>query len=163
MAGDGRRTSCAAVLLAGLALLPGRAGAQQVVEIGPQASLVAADPASVVAGGYAAIRTAGRSRFAIAGGLGAADEGDLAWRAEFAGHFLLSPRALSGTGAYLGGGIAAADAGEGANGYLMLLAGLESRPGAPSGWAVEAALGGGVRLSVGWRWRRFPPNWRFRR
>jgi hypothetical protein len=36
----------------------------------------------------------------------------------------------------------------------MLTLGLEARPGAPSGWALEVGLGGGVRVSAGWRWRK---------
>jgi hypothetical protein len=33
--------------------------------------------------------------------------------------------------------------------------GLEHAPGAASGWSIEAGVGGGARLSVGWRVRRF--------
>jgi hypothetical protein len=33
-----------------------------------------------------------------------------------------------------------------------------SRPGAAWGWFVEAGVGGGARLSAGYRWRWFP-NW----
>jgi hypothetical protein len=38
-------------------------------------------------------------------------------------------------------------------GYLVLTLGMEQRPGAASGWMVELGLGGGVRLSGGYRWR----------
>lgn len=137
--------------------------AQEVVEFGPQVTATAADPASVTGGGYVALRTLGRTRFALTAGAGVGEEGDAAWRAELTGHFLLNPRSITGVGAYLGGGVAAADAGDGSRGYLVLLAGVESRPAARSGWALEVGLGGGLRVSAGWRWRMFPPNWRFRR
>lgn len=139
------------------------ADAQQTIEYGPQVTGVVAEPASAVAGGYVALRSVGRTRFALTAGAGVAEGDEAAWRTELAVHFMLNPRARSGVGAYVGGGAAAADAGEGANGYLVLLAGVESSPAAPSGWALEAALGGGLRVTAGWRWRSFPPNWRFLR
>lgn len=151
----------AAVLLLVWRTVP--SAAQQIVEYGPQATATAADPASLTAGGYAALRSLGRTRFAVLAGLGAGEGGDLAWRSELTAQFLLNPRTARGVGAYAGGGVAAADAGDGTRGYLVLLAGVEGRPGASSGWALEAGFGGGVRLSASWRWRRFPPNWRFRR
>jgi hypothetical protein len=138
------------------------AEAQQAFEFGPQVTAVAAEPGSIIAGGYGAVRSLGRSRFALTAGLGAGEGGSAAWRTELTAHFLLNPRARTGVGAYVGGGAAAADAGDGANGYVVLLAGLEGRPGGASGWALEAGLGGGFRISAGWRWRTFPPNWRFR-
>lgn len=153
----------AAALAFAATLAPAPAAAQMIVELGPQATAVAADPSSAVAGGYAALRTLWRTRFALTGGVGVGEGGETAWRGELAGHFLLSPLSTTGVGAYVGGGAAAADAGNGTNGYVVLLVGLEHAPAASSGWSVEAALGGGVRVTVGWRWRRFPANWRFRR
>ena len=41
-------------------------------------------------------------------------------------------------------------------GYLVLLLGLEARPGAFHGWSVELGVGAGVRVAVGYRWRRVP-------
>jgi hypothetical protein len=138
------------------------AEAQVIVELGPQVSAVAADPASVIGGGYAALRTLGRTRFALMAGVGTAEGGATAWRGELTGHFLLSPRALRGLGAYVGGGAAATDAGDGASGRLVLLVGIETAPARSGSWSLEAALGGGLRVSAGWRWRIAPPNWRFR-
>ena len=43
---------------------------------------------------------------------------------------------------------------------LVLLVGIESRPGGQGGWFVEAGIGGGARLAAGYRWRRLPPGWR---
>jgi hypothetical protein len=41
----------------------------------------------------------------------------------------------------------------------VLAAGIEGRPGAASGWFLEAGVGGGARLSAGYRWRWFPRWW----
>lgn len=158
-----RQLGCSVAVCVAVVAAPARAGAQQIVEYGPQVTATAADPASAVGGGYVALRSLGRTRFALAAGAGIAEAGEAAWRAELVAHFLLNPRAPSGVAAYVGGGVAAADAGDGTNGYLVLLAGLESSPGSRSGWALEAGFGGGLRISAGWRWRSFPPNWRFRR
>lgn len=158
-----RRWAGLAALLVLASLRPGAAAeAQQAFEYGPQVTGVIAEPGSIVAGGYGAVRSLGRTRFALTAGVGAAEGGNTAWRTELGVHFLLNPRARTGIGAYVGGGAAAADAGDGTNGYVLLVAGLEARPGGASGWSVEAGLGGGLRISAGWRWRTFPPNWRFR-
>jgi hypothetical protein len=41
-------------------------------------------------------------------------------------------------------------------GYMVLGLGVESSPGARSGWALEAGIGGGFRIALGYRWRRLP-------
>lgn len=79
--------------------------------------------------------------------------GELALRAELLGHFLLSPNKIKGTAPYFGAGVAAVG-GPVERGYLVLTLGVEQRPGAGSGWAAEAGLGGGFRLALGYRWRR---------
>ena len=38
----------------------------------------------------------------------------------------------------------------------MVTLGLEERPAARAGWFVEAGVGGGARLALGYRWRRMP-------
>ena len=163
MADTARRRAGRVALLVVASLGSGAsAEAQQAFEYGPHITGVVAEPGSIVAGGYGAVRSLGRTRFALTAGLGAAEGGHTAWRTELAVHFLLNPRARNGIGAYVGGGAAAADAGDGANGYVLLVAGVEARPGGASGWSLEAGLGGGLRISAGWRWRTFPPNWRFR-
>jgi hypothetical protein len=129
------------------------AAAQQTREIGVQSIAAFADPAAVVAGGYGAWRTSGRTRLSASLGLGTAD-GDLAWRAEALGHFLLSPDERRRPGFYVAGGIAGAG-GPVSRGYLVLTLGLEQRPQARSGWALEAGIGGGFRIAAGYRWR-FP-------
>jgi hypothetical protein len=143
-------------IFAGAGALSGTApaAAQQVREIGIEAVVTSSDPVLAVAGAYAGLRTSGRTRFSAALGAGVSD-GELAWRAEALGHFLLSPDRRRGWGAYGAGGLAAVG-GPVSRGYLVLALGLEERPGTRSGWAVEAGVGGGIRLALAYRWRRFP-------
>ena len=129
------------------------ATAQQVREIGIEAIATSSDPVLAVAGAYAGIRSSGRTRFSATLGAGGSG-GELAWRAEVLGHFLLSPDRRRAWGAYLAGGLAAVG-GPVSRGYLVLALGMEQRPGAGSGWAAEAGVGGGVRIALAYRWRRF--------
>jgi hypothetical protein len=143
-------------LLAGAGAVVGAApaGAQQVREIGIEAIATSSDPVLAVVGAYAGLRTSGRTRFSAALGAGVSDR-ELAWRAEALGHFLLSPDQRRGWGAYFAGGLAAVG-GPVSRGYLVLAVGMEERPGARSGWAAEAGIGGGLRIALAYRWRRFP-------
>jgi hypothetical protein len=125
--------------------------AQQVRELGAQVLVATSDPALVTGGIYAALRPSARARLAATVGAGVSD-GRAAARGELLAHFLLSPGATRKPGAYVGGGLAGV-VGPVDQGYIVVLAGLESAPGASSGWAVEAGVGGGVRLTAGWRWR----------
>jgi hypothetical protein len=43
--------------------------------------------------------------------------------------------------------------------YLTALLGVDQGPGARAGWYAELGLGGGVRLALGRRFRRFPSWW----
>jgi hypothetical protein len=142
------------LVLVGAALGWGQAGnAQQVKELGLQLTGAFSSPAVAVAGVYGALRTAGRTRFSLslaAGGWG----GEPVVRGELLAHFLLSPEERRKPGFYLAGGIAGLE-GAASRGYLVLTAGLEQRPRGRSGWAIEAGAGGGVRVSLGYRWRWF--------
>ncbi|HJR15643.1 MAG TPA: hypothetical protein VJ808_02225 [Gemmatimonadales bacterium] len=125
--------------------------AQQGSEAGVLAIGTASDPAVAVLALYGAVRTSTRSRLSLSAGAGAS-AGEAAFRGEILGHFLLSPGKRKGAGFYLAGGVAAA-AGPVDRGYLVLTFGIEDRPGAGAGWAVEAGVGGGARLALGYRWR----------
>ena len=131
------------------------ATAQLGSEVGLQAIVTASDPGLVVAGGYGALRTSARTRVSASLGAGVSG-GELAARAEVMGHFLLSPGQPRGAGFYLAGGVAAVD-GPVSDGYLVLTLGLDERPAARSGWSAELGVGGGVRVSLGYRWRWFRP------
>lgn len=123
-------------------------------ELGVAAIGTLSDPALAVGAAYGALRTSGRTR--VSGSFGAGvSSSELAWRGELLGHFLLSPEARTKPGFYFAGGVAVVG-GAVQQGYLVLTLGLEGRPRASSGWAVEAGVGGGVRLAAGYRWRWFP-------
>jgi hypothetical protein len=144
---------CELVLIGSAVTLPDAVIGQQVREIGIQAIGTFSNPALGVLAGYGALRTLGRTRLSISLGAGSSD-GRLAVRGELLGHFLLSPEARRRPGFYLAGGIAGVG-GTVDRGYLVLTAGIEQSPGGTSGWTVEAGVGGGVRVSLGYRWRRF--------
>jgi hypothetical protein len=143
--------------VAALAAAAAPAGAQQVRELGIQAIGTLADPALAVGGLYVGWRPAKRARLSASLGLGGSG-GDVAWRGELLGHFLLAPTRRAGSAIYLAGGVAAVG-GRTDQGYLVLAAGVEGRPGAATGWFLEAGVGGGARLSAGYRWRWFPRWW----
>jgi hypothetical protein len=117
----------------------------------------ASDPGLAVGGVSAGLRTSRRTRVSVAAGVGAVD-GEVAWRGELLAHFLLSPGRRRGAGFYGAGGVAVVG-GPVEQGYVVLTLGLEERPGARSGWFVEAGVGGGARLAAGYRWRWFPAWW----
>ena len=140
-----------AALAAALLLCASRTDGQVSREAGIQAVFAAQDPEMLTGGVYAAARTARRARLALTAGAGIAAE-EFAVRGELLGHFLLNPSSTRRPGVYAGGGVAMV-AGPLEQGYVVLIIGIEGRPGGASGWAVEAGLGGGIRLSAGWRWR----------
>jgi hypothetical protein len=127
--------------------------AQQAWEVGAVALATTSDPVLAAAGGYGAFRTSSRTRLSASLVAGISD-GDLAWRGELLGHFLFSPEERRKGGFYFAGGIAAVE-GPVSRGFLVLTLGLEERPRAASGWALEAGLGGGFRVALGYRWRYF--------
>ncbi|HEU5170501.1 MAG TPA: hypothetical protein VFU46_08180 [Gemmatimonadales bacterium] len=142
-----------------LLLAAGAAGARQLVaqrvaELGVQGLIATSQPVLAVGGIYGALRVSGRVRLAATAGAGAAG-GDAAGRAELLAHFMLNPAAARGAAVYAGGGVAAV-AGPLEEGYLVVLLGIEAAPGRNSGWALEAGVGGGVRVTAGYRWRWFP-------
>ena len=143
--------------VAALAAAAPPAGAQQVRELGLHATGTLSDPGLGVGGVYLGWRPARRARLSASAGLGTS-AGEAAWRGELLGHFLLAPTRRQGAGVYLAGGVAAVG-GAADRGYLVLALGVESRPGGSAGWFVEAGVGGGARLSAGYRWRWFPPWW----
>ena len=136
---------------------PSPVAAQRIVELGVQATAVAADPGSMFGGAYGALRTSLRTRVSLAAGVGAS-EGAATLRGELLLHFLLNPTRRIGVAPYIAGGVAVVGRPVD-EGYLVLTLGLESRPGAPSGWFVEAGIGGGARLAAGIRHRWLPAGW----
>ncbi len=100
-----------------------------------------------------ALRTDGRMRLALA--VNAGDlEGTAAVRSEATVSYHLNPFKRSGVSPYVVGGAALVLTGDRSGEYLLLSVGLESRPGAGTGWFLEAGVGGGIRLTGGLRLRR---------
>jgi hypothetical protein len=139
------------LLLAGGLIGVAPLAAQQGKELGLQLVATASDPALAIAGVYTGVRTSLRTRLSAAAGAGLSS-GDLAFRGEVLGHFLLSPSRREGPGVYFAGGVAGVE-GPVDRGYLVLTVGLEDSPAAASGWGVEVGVGGGVRVMLGYRWR----------
>ncbi|HEX9282610.1 MAG TPA: hypothetical protein VF882_02370 [Gemmatimonadales bacterium] len=104
-------------------------------------------------------RPGGQGRLALSAA-GGDYEGVLGMRLEGTAQLLLRPGDRTGVSPYAGLGLAFVGSGSrhGA-GYVAALLGVEAAPGRARGWYGELGLGGGVRLGVGWRWRRFPPWW----
>jgi hypothetical protein len=140
------------LILGGVLGSAGQLAAQRPSELGVQAVATFSDPVVGVVGGYGALRTSERTRVSTTLGAGLRSK-DFALRGELLGHFLLSPGETRDPGFYFAGGLAGLT-GEVTRGYLVLTLGLESRPARGSGWAVEAGIGGGFRVGVGYRWRR---------
>lgn len=120
-------------------------------EFGLVALTVVRSPTYIGGGLYGAVRPGGNARFALSLVPGGAGGKGLA-RGELLAHFVLNPRQQRGIAPYGLGGLAGVTGNKTA-GYLVLGVGLESAPGRRSGWALEAGVGGGVRLTAGWRWR----------
>lgn len=131
----------------------------RTAEIGAGAMLVLAHRAFYGGELGVARRPGGQGRFTLTAA-GGAYEGTLGVRVEATAQFLLQPGERRGAGPYGGLGLAFVGAeGTRGAGYLTALLGVDAGPGARQGWYVEVGLGGGVRLSAGRRFRRFPPTW----
>jgi len=120
-------------------------------EIGVQALATFAAPSFAGGGLSYGVRPGGRPRLVGLVSAGARD-GSLAGRGELVVQYLLAPDRRRGVGFYGVGGIGGVT-GPGSSGYLVVGLGVESAPGGRSGWMLEGGVGGGVRLSVGWRHR----------
>ena len=141
------------LLLAALtAAAPSRA--QSVRESQVWAVAVASRPAFFGAGFGLAWRDAQRDRLAPAVALGASGDGRLGARVDLSYQFLLDPVKRSGPAIYGGGGLTAAVVGSRVAPYLLLVLGVESAPGGRGGSFLEVGVGGGVRVGLGYRWRK---------
>ena len=138
--------------------MPLSAQAAGVREAGLEAVATAAEPAVYTAGITASIRPSTRARVALYAG-GGVSNGAGVGRAELVAHFLLNPRSTHAAW-YGGGGIAGVFGSGHADGYLVLVLGIEAAPGGRGGWFAEVGIGGGARLAAGYRWRKLPPGWR---
>ncbi len=101
---------------------------------------------------HAGVRPGGSAPRLVAALGGGVADGVAVGRGEFVGHLVLPHAPGAGVGFYLGGGIAGVTGPEDA-GWLVLLAGVETAPGGADGFALEVGVGGGARVSAGWRRR----------
>ena len=104
-------------------------------------------------------RPGGEARLSLAAAAGSI-EGNAALRVEATAQFLVTPSARSGVTPYGGVGLGYV----GARGYrgmevLVLLVGVEQAAARPTSWFSEVGVGGGLRLRIGFRWRRLSPSW----
>lgn len=138
------------VVLGGLAH---NAAAQEPrgLEAGVELTSALASPVFAGAGVSLGIRPGGDTRIVVAVTPGG-ERRRLAGRAELLGQLMLAPARTHGVGFYALGGIAG-QVGWRDAGWLVLGLGMERSPGLGSGWHVEAGIGGGMRISAGWRWR----------
>ena len=98
-----------------------------------------------------------QSRVALTAAAGSQD-GRAALRLEGMAQFLVTPGARRGISPYGGIGMAyLGSRGRSGTGALLVSLGIEEAEGARHGWFAELGLGGGIRVRVGHRWRRFPP------
>ena len=128
--------------------------AQSVRESQVWAVAVASRPAFYGAGFGLAWRDSQRDRLAPALALGASGDGHFGARVDLSYQFLLDPVKRSGAAIYGGGGLTAAVARGRVAPYLLLVLGVENAPGGGRGSFLEIGVGGGVRLSAGYRWRK---------
>jgi hypothetical protein len=148
-----------AAALAGGAAAPARAQTLRATEVAAGTTLVLAHRGFWGPELGVARRPGGQGRWAFAAACGDYER-TLGVRLEATAQFLLRPAERTGAGPYGGLGLAfVGSAGARGASYLTALLGVESGPGARAGWYGELGLGGGVRLSLGRRFRRFPAWW----
>lgn len=156
-----RRAGALALFLLLSGAAPGAAQSRGVIlewGVHGTATAVPSGPIGLVLGPRAAFRSMGGTRLALSFGAGIRGDQTSA-RGEAAVEYVLTPRAAGRTGVYLGAGLVGV-VGGGSGQYLMVYAGLERSPGLPTGWALEAGLGGGFRVRAAYHWRKFPRGWR---
>ena len=109
------------------------------------------------AGAGVAYRPAGSARVGLALSAGARDSA-FAGRGELVASYHLNPYQMRGVAPYAGGGVAVGATSEEVFEYVVLFVGVETTPGAPTGWFAELGIGGGVRAAAGFRIKRRAPN-----
>jgi hypothetical protein len=142
------------VLLPALLAVSAPARAQPVREVQLWGLAAASKPAFYGGGFGLSWRDARRTRVAPGVALGSTGDGRLGARADLAVHFLLDPYKRAGLAVYGGGGLSVAVRGGRLTPYALLVIGAESAPGGGGGSFVEVGVGGGVRVAVGYRWRK---------
>ena len=154
--------SAAVAALACVAALSPSVHAQQLTATEISAGILGAVSSTDFWGVEAGLgrRVDDQTRFTAAAAVGALGY-STALRVEGSVQLIVNPSGRGGAGLYAGAGLAWQGAqGVRGAGYVTALVGLESGPGSPRGWFAEMGLGGGLRVALGMRWRKFPPWWR---
>jgi hypothetical protein len=138
------------LLLLAVLAVPAPVRAQRGHDLQVQAIGLVGGRALVGAGAGAGLRFARGMRVALVASGGWLEPDRVGGRGELLATFHLTPFQRTGPTVYGGGGGALLVA-DSVRGYLVLLIGLEARPAAGGGWFAEAGVGGGVRLSFGYR------------
>jgi hypothetical protein len=149
--GPARRSGGLTLLLLGGLASSGIAQLPSGHEIGVQALATFASPTFAGGGVSYAVRPGGRARLMGLVSAGTRD-GSFAGRGEIVLHYLVAPDRRRGAGWYGVGGIGGVTGRRG-GGFLVAGLGVESAPAGRSGWMLEGGVGGGLRLSFGWRQR----------
>lgn len=147
-------TVAVATLVAGRA---GKAAAQQLAATEITAGALTAISGRDFWGAAAGLgrRLDSQTRFAGLAAVGMLG-GAAALRLELTAQLIVNPSGRGGAGLYAGTGVAwQGGRGTSGHGYVTALVGVERAPGSRRGWFAELGLGGGVRLCLGLRWRRF--------
>ena len=148
--------SSARSLLTGAALLvvlaPAATG-QKAMEYQFQGVGAIADQDFYGGGLGIAWRSDGRMRVGGYANVGSFDR-ELAFRPEVTASFHLNPFKRGGLAPYVGGGVALVLTADESREFLVGTIGLEWSPGARRGWFLEAGIGGGARVSLGYQIRR---------
>jgi hypothetical protein len=149
-----RSTRSALALLPALLAVPATLRAQAAREAQLWAVAAASKPAFYGAGFGVAWRDEQRTRVAADLALGSFGDARFGARADLAIQFLLDPARRAGTAVYGGGGLSVAVRGGRLTPYALVVLGAEGAPGGGGGSFVEIGVGGGVRVAVGYRWRK---------
>jgi hypothetical protein len=128
--------------------------AQRRSELQVWAVAAASKPAFYGAGLGLAFRDQDRLRVAFAAAPGSYGNGAVGARADATLQFLLDPTRRAGAAIYGGGGLSLAARRGHATPFLLLVLGIEHAPGGPRGSFAEVGVGGGVRVALGYRWRK---------
>ena len=148
------RPSRAALLALLVALAPRTGRAQGWREMQLHALAIASRPFFAGAGLALGWRDPGRTRWQAAATVGGLDGHGVGARADLAWHFLLDPAKTRGGGVYGGAGMSVLAGGGGVTPFVLLVLGVEHAPGSGGGSFMEIGVGGGVRVAVGYRWRK---------
>ena len=146
------RRSALLVLPALAAAAPGRA--QSLSEAQVWGVAVASRPAFYGGGFGLGWRDEQRDRIAPAVAFGSFGDARFGVRADLAYQFLLDPARKTGSALYGGGGLSVAVRRGRLVPYVLLEVGLENAPGGRGGSFLELGVGGGLRVAIGYRWRK---------